>query len=172
MQFDILKSGIENILALLNADNGQALTLEQVGLTSPSVYVDGAGVNPRNTEITVSALSGSGFSGSQTLRYTRVDLASKAVEAVEVQLTAESTLETIKAQLVADLGVRDDEVALSDIEMPAFEAGQAVIALQAVEGSYGYIGSVSVTLKEFVPAPVEVELAEVLTVTDFNGFTA
>lgn len=172
MQFDILKSGIENILALVNGDNGQTLTLEQIAISAPAVFVDESGVNSRNTEIVVSAVAGSGFKNSQALRYTRVDVASKAVEAVSIQLDAESTLETIKAQLVGQLGVRGEELELSVAEMPAFEDGSAVIQLRAVEGSYGYVGSVDVTLVEFVPVPEDVDMADILSVVDLNGFTA
>ena len=86
MKYDILKSGIENILALINADNGQELNLEQISIGEPAVFEDVTGVNPRNTEIVVSAQPGSGMVGSQTLRYTRLDLAGLPVDPIEKKL--------------------------------------------------------------------------------------
>lgn len=169
MKFDIQKSGIENVLALVNGDNGQAFTLEQISIGAPAVYVDETGVNPRNTQIEVTALPGSGMVGTQTHRFTRLDLAGLSQEAIVVQLAEDSTLEAVKAQVVAQLAVADSEVAFSVSEMPAFEdSDEAVIELVAAEGSYGYIGQVSVTLVKFVPEPMQ--LSEALPNQDLNGF--
>lgn len=169
MKFDILKSGIANILALVNADNGQELTLEQVSISAPAVFADEGGVNPRNTQVVVSAVPGSGFAGSQTLRFTRIDLAGVSEQAVSIQLDDQSTVASIKAAIVDQLALADSEVALSITEMPDFaESNEVVVQLSANEGSYGYIGSVSVTL--VAPVVPDVQLSDVLTVTDLNGF--
>ena len=76
MQIDILKTGQANFLELANTANGQTLTADQMTIGAPVVYSDDTDVNPRNTQVTISALPGSlEFKGSQTLRYTRLSLA-------------------------------------------------------------------------------------------------
>lgn len=169
MKFNTLQSGIANVLALINVDNAQAFTLEQISISAPAVYVDETGVNPRNTQIVITALAGSGMVGSQTHRFTRLDLASLSAEAIAVQLGEDSTLEQIKAQVVAQLAVSDAEVSFSVTEMPTFAEGdQVVIQLVANEGSYGYIGQVDVTLNKYVPEPVQ--LSALAPNQDLNGF--
>lgn len=171
MQYDILKSGIDNVLALLNADNAQELTLEQIAIALPGVYEDELSVNPRNTQIIVSALPGSGITGSQTLRYTRLDLADKALEAIELQLTVESTLEEIRVAVAAQIGVALTEVKFDVEDLPVVDAEPVVINLEAVADSYGYIGTLAVTLKPIV-VETDQELSELLTVVDLDGFSA
>lgn len=169
MKFDIQKSGIANVLSLINADNAQAFTLEQISIGAPAVYVDETGVNPRNTQILITALEGSGMVGTQTHRYTRLDLAGLSESAVVIQLGEASTLEEVKAQVVQQLAVADVEVQFSVSEMPAFEdSDEAVIQLVAIDGSYGYIGQVDVTLMKFVPEPTQ--LSDALPNQDLNGF--
>lgn len=171
MKYDILKSGIENVLALINADNAQSFTLEQISVSVPSAYVDETGVNPRNTQIVITALPGSGFVDSQTHRFTRIDLAGQSVEPVVVQLGESSTLEDVKAQVVAQLLVADSEVQLSVSELPAFNGvDEEVVQLVAVDGSYGYIGQIDVIVKKFIPEPIP--MSEASPNQDLNGFEA
>lgn len=169
MKYDILKSGIENVLALVNADNAQEFTLEQISIGAPAVFVDETGVNPRNTQIVVSAQPGSGMVGSQTHRYTRLDLAGLPVAPIEIQLGEATTLADVKADVVGQLLVSDSEVEFTVAEIPAFEEGvtSQVLTLQAIDGSYGYMGAVEITVLAYEAPPVE--LSSVLPNQDLNG---
>lgn len=170
MKYDILKSGIENILALVNADNAQEFTLEQISIGAPTVFEDETGVNPRNTQIVVSAQPGSGMVGSQTLRYARLDLAGIPVDPIEIHLGETTTLADVKAEVLGQLLVSDSEVEFTVAEIPAFEEGATsqVLTLQAIDGSYGYIGSVGITVLAY-EAPA-IGLSDVLPNQDLNGF--
>jgi len=169
MKFDILKSGIDNVLGLINADNGQSFTLDQISISAPAVFVDETGVNPRNTQIVATALEGSGMAGTQTFRFTRLDLFDRSENAIVIQLGEATTLEEVKAQVVQQLEVADGEVQLSVSEMPAFEdSDSAVIQLVANESSYGYIGQIDVTLLKFIPEPTQ--LSDAAPNQDLNGF--
>lgn len=170
MKYDILKSGIENILALVNVDNAQEFTLEQISIGAPEVFEDETGVNPRNTQIVVSAQPDSGMVGSQTLRYNRLDLGGIPVDPIEIQLGEATTLAEVKADVIGQLMVSDSEVEFTVAEIPAFEEGETsqVLTLQAIDGSYGYIGSVEITVLAYETQSVE--LSSQLPNQDLNGF--
>lgn len=67
---DFSKTPKQIVLDLINADNGSSLTDVLVSLGLPTVAT---GETPlRNTELTVFAEAGSGYSGSQVMQYDRL----------------------------------------------------------------------------------------------------
>lgn len=171
MKYDILKSGLENVLALLNQDNSQAFTLEEISIGAATEYTDPLGINTRNTEILVTAIDASVALGNVTLRYTRIDLTEKAVDGVTLELVPEDTLETVLAKVAAELKISPNEVEFAGVEvLPELEPEVPVeLVLSAVVASYGYIGSVTVSVS-LPPLPVP-ELEELLPTDDLEGFT-
>lgn len=175
MQIDILKTGQENFLLLANTANGQSLTAEQMTIGSPVVFADETEVNPRNTQVTISALPGSlEFKGSQTLRYTRLALAD-VLAGYEFQSVEGSTLEDVLTKAVAELGLVASDVALVETAMPDWEdemidGETAPLTLRAVEGSYLYVGDGTVTVIE--PIDGRQRFAEMYAVQDLDGFVA
>lgn len=170
MKYDILKSGLENVLALLNLDNSQAFTLEEISIGAAVDYTDELGVNTRNTEILVTSIDPSVALGSTTLRYTRIDLATKAPEGVTLVLDGDDTLETVLTKVTTQLKLSPTEVEFATLEvLPELEPDVPVeLSLSAVAGSYGYLGTVTVTVS-LPPLPIP-DLDELLVTVDLGGF--
>lgn len=174
MQIDILKTGQANFLELANTANGQTLTADQMTIGAPVVYNDETGTNPRNTQVTISALPGSlEFKGSQTLRYTRLALAD-VLAGYEFQSTEESTIEDVLAKVISDLGLVASDVELVETVMPEWDDGTideetSPMTLRAVEGSYLYIGDGTVTVVE--PIDGRERFSTLYAVQDLDGFT-
>jgi len=174
MIIDPLKSSIQNVLDLMNADNARSLTLAQVAISAPSVFVDPEGINTRNTQIVVSAVEGSTeFKGSQTLRYTRLDLATVGAAVSEFQTTAESTLADVKAAVVAELGLIAEDVDFVETVMPTWadamvDGETAPLTLRAAAGSHAYVGDLIVTLVE--PVDGRERMSQVYATSDLSGF--
>lgn len=174
MILDPLKSSIQNILDLMNADNGRALTMDQVAIGAPEVFEDPEGINTRNTQITVSAVEGSTeFKGSQTLRYSRLALATIGAAVAEYQSDAETTLEAIKAAVVAQLGLIGDDVDFVETAMPVWgdemiDGETAQLTLRAKADSHAYVGDLMVTVVE--PIDGRERMSEVYAVSDLSGF--
>lgn len=175
MQIDILKTGQANFLELANTANGQTLTAEQMTIGAPVVYSDDTDGNPRNTQVTISALPGSlEFKGSQTLRYTRLSLADLLAD-YEFQSVEGSTIEDVLAKVVSDLGLVESDVTLVETVMPDWEdemidGETSPLTLRAVEGSYLYVGDGIVTVVE--PIDGRQRFAEMYAVADLDGFVA
>lgn len=69
---DLFLDTADQILALINAASGTTLTSAQVSVGPPvAVAPDGMG---RNTTVLLTALPNSGYSGTRTIKYTRLDI--------------------------------------------------------------------------------------------------
>lgn len=72
---DFTKSAQQIIIDLVNNDNSLALTTAKVTFGAPTAATVGGSVT-RDTDLTLTAVAGSGYSGAATIHYNRVDLAS------------------------------------------------------------------------------------------------
>lgn len=176
MQLDILKTGQENFLLLANTANSQTLTAAQMTIGAPVAYDDPAEVKVLNTAVTISALPGSvEFKGSQTLRYTRLDIADLVGASYEFQSEEGSTLADVLAAVVAAKGLIAADVEIVESEMPTWDDGTvdgetAPFTLRAKDGSYAYTGTVTINVIE--PVDGRERFADLYAVQDLNGFTA
>lgn len=175
MLIDTQLTSLANLLALINADNGAELVLDtDVTIEAAQVWEDEEGDNPRNTSVRVVAVPGSeAYKGAKVLRYTRLDLAEVGAELAQFQLTEETTLEEIKAHVVATLGLIDSDVSFVETEVPLFtddeiDGETATLTLVADEASYAYVGQLTVTVIE--PIDPRAHLKDVLAVDDLTGF--
>lgn len=71
---DYTKSAQQIIIDLVNNDNTLALTPALVTFGAPTAATVGGSIT-RDTDLTLTAVAGSGYSGSQTIHYNRVNLA-------------------------------------------------------------------------------------------------
>ena len=73
-KIDATKSALDNLLVLVNAANtGQTIADTQVTAAAATVKTDTG--DGRNTSVVLSAVAGQGYTGSQTVNYTRRGLA-------------------------------------------------------------------------------------------------
>ncbi len=166
---DLTKAPNQVIIDLINADNAPlALTPELVTFGLPTAAT---GENPaKNTELTVSAAEGSGYSGSVVITYNRVALGTIptiAAAPAEFQLGNAQTLKDLIPEFNAKYGVNLTDDDYVDAPIPAFTGElneEHTVQLVAKADSLIYIGSVDIVIKG-----EDIALASVLTNTALNG---
>lgn len=167
MQIDIQKSAMDNVIDLINVTNGTNLTDAIIEIGAPVEWTDPEGQNTRNTELTVTAKPGSGYTGSVPVRFTRLDLANfPAAGTLEYTLTGTDTVGDILSAVATQLGVLEEAVELDIVEVPTVDEGETVtINILATVGSLLYVGQAPVTV-----FPNTTDLNNEVTQSDLNGF--
>ncbi|WP_250478855.1 MULTISPECIES: hypothetical protein [unclassified Caballeronia] len=175
MQINPNLTPAENVLALINAANtSQVFNLSQISLGMPNET--GSQPPGHNTTVTVSAIEGSGYTGTVDVNYQRIRL-DQAVAApsntVVIPDAATSTLDTVNA--VADhFGLVVGEFALNTAQSTRPSDGvtlEVAASLTPNSSSYLYAGpDVSITLKWNALPPVS--LNAVVTQKNLPGFDA
>lgn len=169
---DLTKIPKQVMLDLINADNGSALTDALLDFGLPTAAT---GQTPaRNTELTVTAKAGSGYTGSVVVTYNRLNLNTGILvpsgkDATFVKGDAVK-ISDIVPELNALLNINltaDDYV---DGDLPSFVGGipneTLDVSVVAKADSLCYIGSLVFHMKS-----EEIELSSVITVTQLNGLT-
>lgn len=174
MQLNLAKTAQQNLLDLMNTANTQTLTLAQMTMGAPVVRTPDA--NTRNTTVTISALPGSTeFKGSQTLKYTRLDVEDLVGASYEFQSVEGSTIADVLAAVAAAKGLLAADVEIVETEMPDWademiDGETAPLTLRAKAGSYAYIGEVTISVVE--PVDGRERFATMYSTTDLDGFVA
>ncbi|MNO12980.1 hypothetical protein D3C76_26000 [compost metagenome] len=174
MQLNAAKSALENLFDLFNGQNSQTLTPAELDVSVPAVRVPDA--DPRNTTVVITAKAGSEtHKGSQTFTFTRLDINQIATIKTlgEFQSVEGSTLVDAKAFVVAALGLIPAEVDFVESVFPTFsdeenESETATLTLKAKDGSYSYLGELTLTVVE--PVDGRERLSELYTSTQLDGF--
>lgn len=175
MQINLSKTAAANVIDLINDANQTALTPAEIALGTPAEFVDGEGLNDRNTQIEISAVPGSGYTDSVMVRYYRLDLeVLKGARVLEYVKSEASTLESFIDSATTQLAVIEDQVEMVDGEgavltdLPVLGGVEAVFTLRAKADSLTYFGETTITLK---PQPVtETPVEDEITQQDMNGF--
>ncbi len=165
--YDISMLSKDQVLALINQSAGLSLTWDQVTFGEP---VAATGTSPtRNTELIINGIPNSGYKGSTTIFYDRIDLAEfAALESHTIlQIEGAVTIDKIVAAFNALYGsnlqlddVRDDHVMPTDIS-----AG-VLFTLRAAAGSFAYRNSIDMTLQ-----PADIDLDTAIVDPMLNGLT-
>jgi hypothetical protein len=119
MHIDITKTPLENIVLQVIEDN-PGLTLSADQVTASGLAVSG-GV--RNTQITLTAIEGHGFSGDDVIFYDRMginDGVGPDVTSVEVLVTDDQA--AVEVKVAAAMGLRLDQLVFSEWT-PPIDAG-------------------------------------------------
>lgn len=165
---DLTKAPKDIIIGLINADNGTNIPVGLLELGLPSVFV-----GARNTEITLTAGAGSGYSGSVDFTYNRLHLQTDVLDASGKTAVFPLGDSVTKADFILEL----NELLNINLTPDDFEDGPLPdftgepnethsVQLVAKTDSLIYIGSLTFDVKgEDVP------LSSVLTVTQLNGLT-
>lgn len=74
MLINLNKTAQENLIDLINVENQLTLTTDEITLGQPLEFVDGEGINTRNTQIEVDTVPGGGYVNSLMIRYNRLDV--------------------------------------------------------------------------------------------------
>jgi|SRR5690606_15931845 len=172
MHIDILKSGLENLYALINRDSTRSdlapVTEAEVTLGTPAVVSE----DPLfNTSVLATAVAEGPYVGEYTFKYNRLALEAIATEAVSYTLQEGDTLETIKEAAAQAAGLLPEDVEFDITEVPTDETegvvdGRFVATLQATAESFVYVGSIPVT----IVLDGRIPLSEVFTKSELDGF--
>lgn len=154
LEIDPSLSAKENLLRLINRDNGTSATISQITFQSPLEYDDPWDKNNRNTSVTVTGLPTSEYPGSYTFKYWRQSLHRIAEEFVvdmdelDRQEIPNDTIEDIHAYVCSQLKLIPDEVYISATEIPEFDWENPVheMYLTANLLSYTYTRSIKLVL--------------------------
>lgn len=168
MADNTLLPSAELVVALINRENSASLTTSLVSLGAPTVIV-----TDKNTSVVVSAVPGSGYKGTQTVTYNRLDLDDIATTA-GLEPSFPKGDATIISQLIEEFntlyGVNlvagDDFV---DGPLPTFTGTlgeEHTFELTAAAGSPAYIGTITITV-----VGNDIDLADVITITELDGLT-
>lgn len=166
--YDISMLAKDQVLALINDETGLSLTFDQIEFGTP---IAATGENPtRDTEMVISGIHNSGYKGSTTIFYNRIDLSEFStliMDELILQIEGTPTLELIlsafnalfKSNLQLE-DLRDDMTIPTDIE------GGVSFEIFASADSFAYRGSITMTLQ-----PADVDIDQAIENKMLNGLT-
>lgn len=145
MIIDTTKTGIQNLLTLVNTKNDLALTEANVAFGPPVPRTPSIG-NPRNTSCTLSSKQNT--KGVVSVNFTRVGLTSNVSHPrTDVDMVDGYTLPQLKTLVVAMLNLVPSEVVLSgNLSPPPNSGASSILSLTANPNSYLYVGEQDITL--------------------------
>lgn len=162
---DFTKAPEQILLDLINNDNTSALTTAQVTLGTPSTS-GGA----ENTSVTLTAVAGSGYSGSQTVTYNRVDIATvPGSRPTEFPVGSATKISDMLPQINAQYQINLTAADIVDATLPTFDGTPNEVKtfeLVMAAGALVYLNQVTLSIHAN-----DIPLTTVITNTALNGLT-
>jgi len=144
-QVDRAKSAQQNLIDLINTGSTYVFTGSEFTIGTPTTYIPTA-PETSNTELLLSAIPGSGFIGSEAIRYRRLALgATRPGAKLQYTIAAEDTLETLKESIAQEHNLVSSEFDLQG-QWPVQGGSASEFTLTAVTGSLLYTGSITVSV--------------------------
>lgn len=146
LQIDRSKTADQNILALILTASSFAFTGSEftVGPASAQTPVDTQ--EHTNSQITLTAVDGSGFTGTKTLRYARLVMGQTRPGAkVAYTITGSDTLTTLKEAIAVEHNLVDSDFDITGT-LPAQGAPAQQFAVTATGTSKLYTGTFNVSV--------------------------
>lgn len=146
LQIDRLKTADANILALILTASSYAFTGSEftVGPASSQTPVDP--METTNSQITLTAVDGSGFTGTKTLRYARLALgATRPGAKVAYQIGGSDTNATLKTAIAVEHNLVESDFDIAGT-LPLQGAAAQVFAVTAIAASKLYTGTFNVSV--------------------------
>jgi len=166
---DYTKSPEQILIDLINNDNAGAFPMTTALIEFAPATENTDAEATRDSIVVATAKAGSGYKGSQTFHYNRVDLANvPGTRPVAFQKGDATLVSELVEEINLAFGINLTAADYIDVELPVFagdephETGQVV--LTAKEGSLVWIGSLTLTINAN-----DIELSTVLTNTELNG---
>lgn len=176
-KIDASKSALDNLLVLVNAANvGQTISDTQVTAAAATAKTDTG--DGRNTSVVLTAVGGQGYTGSQTVNYTRRALNDSVTSPdFAASETIGATAAAIIAAVAATNGLVASELHLEDPAAPgtpvtgAINNSPATLNLVSAAGSLLYVDASTQAITFTWSAPT-VDLATAIATVDLVGFDA
>lgn len=166
---DLSKSFSALLLEMVKVANPAETTITAAHYTfgTPTVATE----NGKNTSLVLSAVANSGFTGTQTVYYNRLDLTAIGATG-DLQFDAEGKAKVSDAVAEFNARFKTNLVAgtdYTDADLPELTGAPGEtqqVTVTALAGSHVYLGNVVITLKVATR-----DLAEVITNNNLNGLT-
>lgn len=147
MATNLAATSKQQVIDLINADNSTALTDAHIAFAAPTALV--GDVSDRNTSVVVNAIQYSGYSGSVTIFYNRMDLGDlEALADAQLALDSEADLNDVitafNVKFGTNLQIGTDIPA--DTIVPAPDNDGEDVVLSAMATSLAWIGSITVDI--------------------------
>jgi hypothetical protein len=145
-QIDRTKTSLANLVALLNTGSTYAFTGSEYTVGAPSAQTPVDNTENTNSQVTLTAVDGSGFTGTKTVRYRRLAMgATKPGAATAYNVTGADTLATIKTAIAVQHNLIETDFDITGT-IPAQGAGPNTFAVAASANSVLYFGTFNVTV--------------------------
>ena len=164
---DYSKLPLDIVLDLINHDNGTSLSTSKITLGVPVV------VENKRVSIEVTAITGSGYRGSQTLHYNRVPLSALTdLEETQTTVIADVTsyqeiIQKFNEKYGVNLTIDDvtvDGLELDDVTYIQAQGPVVDLLISAKEGNFVWQGTTTFKLRSSVML-----LSDALPVVDLDG---
>lgn len=140
MYIDSTASSNENVIRLINEVNGTEFKSEQLIASNPVAFTP---VDPEinNTSATISAIPGTGFSGSMSMKYRRADL----MEVTYIPVRSFDVFPGMNAALLTPLAEMSLGLPPGNIEVKHFSPNAPFVTIKAkpdsllVTGEYDFV---------------------------------
>jgi len=163
MKIDITKTALENIVLQVVEDNpGLILTADQVTLGAVSNFFG----DPQNTQVTLTAIEGQGFSGSKVVKYKRLGvLSGKAVPVTSITISATDGFAEAQIAAAEAMGLRWEELLFHDWSPPVNVNVSGIMGVSPKAGGYFYVGA-----GEMIQVNMSADLETQIATDELSGF--
>ncbi|MNQ14300.1 hypothetical protein D3C85_272460 [compost metagenome] len=167
MKINLTKTPLENLVLQIVEDNaGLVLTAAQVTAGAPSVF----GGDPQNTQVTLTAVEGQGFTGTKLVKYVRLDMNSGvAVPVTTLEVLAADNQAAVQTKVAAALGLIETELTFSAYTAAVDDTTPGTITVAATAGGLLYAGAAK-TIAITVPAVPDPDLEDEIVIDELSGF--
>jgi len=154
---DYSKSSVQIILDLINAKNGTSVPLEAISFGTPAAITSDP-AQAELTGITVTAVDGSGYEGSQSFTYGRVNLAFMNANVQNLAFTTDvANTNQLLPLLNSTFGINLTEDDAENVELSPAAAGTVTsVSLVAKAASLVFCGAASLNIVSTQPTPAPV----------------
>lgn len=146
LQIDRAKSASQNVLAMILTASSYAFAGTEFTVGNASAQTPANPAEGTNSQLTLTAVANSGFTGSKTLRYTRLSIGQTRPGAkVAYVIGASDTLGTLKSAIAVEHNLVESDFQITG-SLPAQGAAAATFAVTAIGTSNLYIGTINVSV--------------------------
>jgi hypothetical protein len=167
MKINLAKTPLENLVLQVVEDNsGLVLTAAQVTAGLPTTF----GGDPQNTQVTLTAVEGQGYTGTKLVKYVRLDMNSGvAVPVTTLEVLAADNQAAVEAKVITALGLLASDVVFSAYTAAVDDATPGTITVAPAANSLLYVGAAK-TIAITVPAVADPDLEDEIVIDELSGF--
>lgn len=147
LQIDRTKTANQNILALILTASSYAWAGTEFTIGAASAQTPADPQEKSNSQLTLTAIDGSGFTGTKTLRYARLELGHTRPGAKTTYVIGNSdTNATLKSAIAVEHNLVESDFDIAG-SLPAAGAPDASFTVTAAANSHLYFGTFNVTVQ-------------------------